>query len=310
MRAPDFWQSRGPLALLLSPLGWLYGASVAMKARKAQPFTPAVPVICVGNLTAGGSGKTPIALAVGKALIAGGHKVFFLTRGYGGALAGPLVIHPHHNPAEVGDEALLLAQTAPTILAQDRAQGAQLAVAQGASVIVMDDGHQNFSLGKSLSLVVLGDMGNGLMIPAGPLREPMALGLARANAVVVMPEGAAPPGFTGPVLQARLVADGTGFAGKRVFAFAGIGRPEKFTASLQEVGAVITGTRFFADHHPYDMADIAGLKLAAKDAGLVTTAKDYVRLPEHLRGGIEVLPVEARFDDAVLLNRLLPQAPR
>ena len=305
MRTPDFWKSRGFLALALSPLGMLYGLSVAWKAAAARPFAWAVPVICVGNLTAGGSGKTPIAMAVAAALRArGAGDVFFLTRGYGGKAEGPLLVSQRMPVAMVGDEALLLARHAPTMMAKNRAAGALFAVKQGASVIVMDDGHQNFTLKKNLSLVVVDDLGNGLMIPAGPLRESIAQGLKRADAVVTM-TGDPLPGFSGPVLRARLVADGTRFAGKKVFAFAGIGRPEKFVKSLKESGAIVTGTQFFADHHPYSAAEIAALRQRAGDAMLVTTEKDFVRLDAQTRAGIDVLAVTAVFDDPQLLDSLL-----
>src|SRR5262249_23770282 len=155
---------------------------------------------------------------------------------------------------EVGDEALLLARSAPTVVACDRAAGAKLAAANGAEMIVMDDGHQNFSLAKDLSLVVVdgaSGFGNGFMIPAGPLREPVAQGLARADAVIVMNQGAPDlEGFAGPVLGARLEPESSDLSGKRVFAFAGIGRPEKFVETLRALGAEITGTQFFPDHHP------------------------------------------------------------
>ncbi len=305
MRTPDFWKSRGPLALLLSPLGWFYGLSVAWKARRTRPYTCAVPVICVGNLTAGGSGKTPIAMAVVEALRArGAGDVFFLTRGYGGKAEGPILVSPRMPISMVGDEALLLARHAPTMMAKNRAAGALFAVKQGAGAVVMDDGHQNFTLKKNLSLVVMDDLGNGLLIPAGPLRESIAQGLRRADAVVSM-TGDALPGFAGPVLRARLVADGARFSGKKVFAFAGIGRPEKFIASLKEAGAIVTGTQFFADHHPYSAAEIAALRQRAGDAMLVTTEKDFVRLDAQMRAGIEVLAVTAVFDEPQLLDSLL-----
>jgi tetraacyldisaccharide 4'-kinase len=310
MRAPDFWKTRGPLALLLAPLGCLYGLSVARKARKAAPYKSSARVVCVGNLTAGGSGKTPVAMAVAEDLIGRGKKVFFLTRGYGGSETGPLLVNGQSADA-VGDEALLLARIAATIVARDRAAGAKLAEAQGAEVIVMDDGHQNFSLAKDLSLVVVdgaSGFGNGLMIPAGPLREPVAQGLARADAVIVMNRGEPDLGlFSGPVLRAHLATEGDAFRGKRVFAFAGIGRPEKFVETLQAQGAVVTGSQFFADHHPYTPAEIAALRRQAMDALLVTTEKDYVRLGPGMAAGIESLPVRARFDAAIvpLLDRVL-----
>jgi len=309
MRAPDFWQRPGLRAKLLSPLGILYGASVARKARTATPWRAPVPVICVGNLTAGGSGKTPVAITIAQLLAARGAKVFFLTRGYGGREKGPLLV-AGHNAAQVGDEALLLAEHAPTIVARDRAAGARLAVAQGAGVIVMDDGHQNFSLAKDVSLVVVdgqSGFGNRHVIPAGPLREPVAQGLARADAVIVMGLGNPNLGnFVKPVLRAQLRADGAAFKDQKVFAFAGIGRPEKFIDSLKSVGALVTGTRFFPDHHPYRATEIAALRRDAGDALLVTTEKDLVRLDATTAQGIVMLKVAATFSDPRLLDSLLP----
>ncbi|HKB96610.1 MAG TPA: tetraacyldisaccharide 4'-kinase [Rhizomicrobium sp.] len=328
MRAPDFWRKPNFLARLLSPLGALYGASVAFKARHAMPLDPGIPVICVGNLTAGGSGKTPVAIAIAEMLRARGHRPCFLTRGYGGSERGPALASRGHSAEVMGDEALLLARTAPTIVARDRAAGARLAIEKGATALVMDDGHQNFALRKSLSLVVVDaetGFGNGFQIPAGPLREPVPQGLARADAVILVGPGGRSPedgraakraqagspdlqGFGGPVLRVHLQADGAAFAGKTVFAFAGIGRPEKFLASLQAGGAIVTGSCFFADHHPYSDGEILQLKAIAGDALLVTTEKDFVRLTTTQREGIRVLKVATRFDDAPAMERLLDSA--
>ena len=315
MRAPDFWQRGGLAAALLSPLGALYGMSVAFKARHAKPFDPGMPVICVGNLTAGGSGKTPVAIAIAQTLRAGGHTPYFLTRGYGGSEHGPALAARGHSAKVMGDEALLLARAAPTIVARDRAAGARLAKEKGATVLVMDDGHQNFSLRKSLSLVVVDaetGFGNDFQIPAGPLREPVAQGLARADAVVLVGDGAPDlQTFRGHVLRAHLKADGAAFAGKPVFAFAGIGRPEKFVASLQDSGAIVTGSCFFADHHPYGEEDLVQLRAVAGNAILVTTEKDFVRLTTGEREGIRTLKVAAVFDDVSAMGRLLDSvAPR
>jgi tetraacyldisaccharide 4'-kinase len=209
----------------------------------------------------------------------------------------------------MGDEALLLARTAPTIVARDRAAGARLAKEKGASVLVMDDGHQNFSLRKSLSLVVVdaeAGFGNGLQIPAGPLREPVTQGLSRADAVILVADGAPDlKGYPGPVLRAHLKAEGAAFSGKDVFAFAGIGRPEKFVDSLAQNGARITGSCFFADHHPYTEEEITQLRMVAGEAQLVTTEKDFVRLTTAQREGIRVLKVTTVFDDAAAMDALL-----
>ena len=312
MRAPDFWQKGGALATLLSPLGALYGMSVAFKARNAKPFDPGLPVICVGNLTAGGSGKTPVAIAIAEMLRGRGQRPYFLTRGYGGSERGPALASRGHSAAVMGDEALLLARTAPTIVARDRAAGAKFAKQKGATVLVMDDGHQNFTLRKSLSLVVVDaetGFGNGLQIPAGPLREPIAQGLARADAVVLVGDGAPDlQGYGGPVLRAHLEADGAAFAEKEVFAFAGIGRPEKFTASLEAGGAHLTGSCFFPDHHPYTEDEVLQLRMVAGGAQLVTTEKDFVRLTTAQREGIRVLKVAAGFDDKAAMDSLLDTA--
>jgi len=312
MRAPDFWRHRGLPAALLAPLGALYGVSVALKAKLAKPFDPGLPVICVGNLTAGGSGKTPAAIAIADRLRAKGHKPFFLTRGYGGSEQGPAMATRAHSAAQMGDEALLLARAAPTIVARDRAAGARLAKEKGATVLVMDDGHQNFTLRKSLSLVVVDaetGFGNGFQIPAGPLREPVAQGLARTDAVILMGDGAPDLGaFAGPVLRAHLQVDGEAFAGKPVFAFAGIGRPEKFVASLETSGAEVVGSCFFDDHHPYTEDEIVELRAIAGEAQLVTTEKDFVRLTVAQREGIRLLKAAARFDDPAALDGLLDSA--
>ena len=312
MRAPDFWRHRGLPAILLAPLGALYGISVALKAKFAKAYDPGLPVVCVGNLTAGGSGKTPAAIAIADRLRAGGHKPFFLTRGYGGSEQGPAMATRAHSAAQMGDEALLLARAAPTVVARDRAAGARLAKEKGATILVMDDGHQNFTLRKSLSLVVVDaetGFGNGFQIPAGPLREPVAQGLARADAVVLMGDGRPDlRRFSGPVLRAHLAVDGEAFAGKPVFAFAGIGRPEKFVASLEAAGAEVVGSCFFDDHHPYTEDEIIELKAIAGEAQLVTTEKDFVRLSVAQREGIRLLKAAARFDNPAALDRLLDSA--
>ena len=315
MRAPDFWRGRGPAARLLAPLGALYGATVAFKARHARPLDPGIPVVCVGNLTAGGSGKTPVAIAVAEMLRAKGHRPYFLTRGYGGSERGPALASRGHSAAVMGDEALLLARTAPIIVARNRAAGAALAREKGATVLVMDDGHQNFTLRKDLSLVVVDaetGFGNGFQIPAGPLREPVTQGLARADAVVLVGDGAPDlHEYRGPVLRAHLRSDGAAIAGKTVFAFAGIGRPEKFVASLEASGATVTGSCFFADHHAYGEEEILQLRAVAGDTMLVTTEKDFVRLTTSQREGIKVLKISAAFEEPAILGGLLDSlAPR
>jgi tetraacyldisaccharide 4'-kinase len=292
--------------LALSPLGWLYGGAVVARRALARPVKADVPVLCVGNLVLGGAGKTPVAIDLGRRLAARGKAVHFLTRGYGGTASGPLrVDETVHSAAEVGDEALLLARHGPTWMSADRPAGARAAVEAGAEVIVMDDGFQNPSLAKDLSLVVIDGavgLGNGAVFPAGPLREPASRGLARAQAVVVVGDGWTPPPLSVPLLRARIRPDAQVAAhlrGKRVLAFAGIGRPEKFYATLSELGCDVVESRSFDDHHPFSADEIDGLLATARTAGAVpvTTEKDFVRLPEGARDKVSVLPIEVAWDD-------------
>jgi len=317
MRAPEFWNEPDYTAKaavrLLMPIGWLYGRSVTWKRDRTVPFRPRAKVVCIGNLTAGGTGKTPIAIAVARALIARGVRPVILSRGYGGKVKGPALVDPARDTAhETGDEALLLAAAAPVIVARDRAAGAALADAEGADAIVMDDGHQNFAVAKDLSIVVIdgaAGFGNGRILPAGPLREPVAQGLARTDAVIVVGDGSVElPEFHGPVLRAQLTpVDVLGLKGARVVAFAGIGRPAKFFASLRALGAEIVEQREYADHHAYTASEIARLKSKARgaDAVLITTEKDFVRLTPAEREGVRFLPVRAAFDDMRALAALL-----
>jgi tetraacyldisaccharide 4'-kinase len=286
-----------------------------LRRRMTSPQTVPAPVICVGNLVAGGAGKTPVALALGERLRVQGAAVHFLSRGYGGRARGPLRVDPdRHTAAEVGDEPLLLARTAPTWVARDRVSGATAAVQAGAQLIVMDDGFQNPSLKKDLSLLVIDGgygFGNGRVMPAGPLREPLADGLARADAVVLIGpdqcgvEAMLPPSL--PLLRAVLAPVSAALAGRKVLAFAGIARPEKFFATLQSMGCHIAAQRAFPDHHPYREEEITALIEAAQhaDAVPVTTEKDAARLPPAFKSRIETLPVALRWRDEGAVDRLL-----
>jgi tetraacyldisaccharide 4'-kinase len=322
MRAPEFWEQPDHTARLavraLAPIGWLYGATVAWKANHASPYRPRAKVVCVGNLTVGGTGKTPVAIAVARALAQRGLRPVFLTRGYSGKIRGPSFVDlADHSAAETGDEPLLLAAAAPVIVAGNRAAGARLADENGYDVIVMDDGHQNFALAKDLSIVVVDaqqGFGNGHVLPAGPLREPVMQGLARADAIALV--GAGSPdlgGFRGPALRVRLCPTiQSRLENRRVIAFAGIGRPEKFFDTLRAKGAQIVETRSYADHHAYTASEIARLKAKARehDAMLITTEKDFVRLAPIHREGVAIVPVEASFDDPTALARLLESVAR
>jgi tetraacyldisaccharide 4'-kinase len=331
VKAPAFWwQDRPTLpARLLGPAAAIY-AGVADR-RLRQPGTRAsVPVLCVGNVTVGGAGKTPTAIALAALLRDLGRKPAFLLRGYGGRLPGPVLVDEHHDEVEVGDEALLLAAHGATVVSRDRPAGAALAVHDGADVIVMDDGLQNPPLAKDLALAVFdgaAGIGNGRVLPAGPLRASLDRQWPLIDAALVIGPGAAGDAVAveasrrgKPVLRARIVPDeeaAAALAGRRVLAFAGIGRPAKFFDTLAELGADVARTRTFPDHHRYGAGEVARLLDEAERENLVpvTTAKDAVRLrslreDEPRVAAIRTLPVRIAFAEpervaALLRERLL-----
>jgi tetraacyldisaccharide 4'-kinase len=318
MRAPDFWgEPPGFVSGLLAPVGAALDAASRLRRAVARPYQAPVPVICVGNLVAGGAGKTPVVLSLAERLRRHDVAVHIVMRGYGGTLAGPVKVDAAaHSAAQVGDEALLGAEQAPCWVARDRAAGVRAAAASGARAVVLDDGFQNPSVAKDVSLVVVDGaygFGNGRLLPAGPLRERIEDGLTRAGAVVLLggDEAGHPAelrGFDKPILRARLVpVGGERFAGARVVAFAGIGRPAKFFATLRRLGAELVCERAFPDHHRFTDGEIAGLRSTAERDGaqLVTTHKDWVRLRPEQRAGIEILHVEIRWDDEPSLTSLL-----
>jgi tetraacyldisaccharide 4'-kinase len=319
MKAPGFWYghslSSRAASLALAPLGAIWAAGALIRATGASPARASLPVVCVGNIVAGGAGKTPVAMSLA-------HRIpgsQFLSRGHGGRSAGPhLVDLSRDDHRAVGDEPLLLARIAPCWVSRDRYAGARRAAKAGARCVIMDDGYQNPSLQKDVSfLVVDGQVGfgSGRCIPAGPLREPVGTGLARAQAVVLLGDDR-----TGvvhrlrgvPVLRARLEpeAESVALAQQRVIAFAGIGRPDKFFATLKSLGANLIERREFSDHHPYSAAEIGNLidTAHANAAALVTTAKDFVRIPPHQRDKVTVIRVAVAWDDESALMRILEPA--
>jgi tetraacyldisaccharide 4'-kinase len=333
MRAPGFYYRKPGLAsFLLLPFGLAYGAVAAARMRRPGQHA-GVPVICVGNPTLGGAGKTPTAIEIAHMLAALGEKPAFLSRGYGGSDAGPVLVDvDSHHAARIGDEPLLLARHFPAFVARDRLAGARLAAASGVSVLVLDDGFQSPSLAKDCSLLVIdgaAGIGNGDVFPAGPLRAPLDAQLALAQGIVRV--GASEKSRTVeerahsmnlPVFVAQLVPDADALAAlksKPLLAYAGIGRPEKFFETLKAAGAIVVKEHRFGDHHRFTGEEANELIEAAKsgDLTLVTTEKDLARMQgdaslKKLAAKSKILPVKLQFDDEAgvraLLERTLKRA--
>ncbi|MBV9137351.1 MAG: tetraacyldisaccharide 4'-kinase [Hyphomicrobiales bacterium] len=345
MRTPGFWwRAPGLEARLLQPIGAVYGAVTAQRMTR-RGVRSELPVLCVGNFVAGGSGKTPFAIELGRHLVRMGENPAFLTRGYGGKSRGPTIVDPaRHKVPEVGDEALLLARHAITIVAKTRSAGARLAEHAGASVIVLDDGLQNSSLAKDFSFAIVDGetaIGNGLCVPSGPLRAPLAAQWPFVHAIVTVGSVGAPcrtlieeaRGQGISTLRARLVPDPEvveALRGRTVVAFAGIGRPEKFFASLRAIGAVLVAEHGFGDHHRFTVNELRALaaEAGAHDAILVTTEKDMVRVrdviavlegarnqahPQHGHAvapamNLRELPVRMHIEQETELDKLVARA--
>lgn len=323
MREPAFWyRPRSPLSLVLRPLGALYGAVTGWRMLRTG-VDAGIPVICVGNYHVGGAGKTPTVLALAKLLRELGETPVVLSRGYGGRLKGPVMVdRARHTAADVGDEPLMMASDVPVAVARDRLEGVALAKSQGATVIVMDDGFQNPRLLKDASLIVIDSergLGNGNVFPAGPLRAPLATQLGRTDALVLIGDGRAANDVAAelakrdrPELRARLkpvAASLAQLSGKRVFAFAGIGDPDRFVRTLRACGLDVARTRAFADHHMFSNEELDALAVEARreQLTLVTTEKDLARLRgrEGVPDGIVPFAVQLEFDDPAKLRQLI-----
>lgn len=329
MREPAFWWKPGG-GRLLSPLGAIYGAAAALRLQ-AGGRSAGLPVICIGNLTVGGGGKTPAALAAVRLLLAAHERPFFLSRGYGGRLAGPVLVNPSvHGAADVGDEPLLLARLAPTVVARDRIAGAQAARFGGAGLIVMDDGFQNPSLRKDLAILVVDGrrgIGNGRIIPAGPLRAPLNAQIARAHALLIVGPGEAGEAvaeigrrrglalFHGRIEPDRQTLAALG--GRKILAFAGMADPEKFFATLADANVAVAERQEFADHHCFTPAEAQALlaRAQAQNLVLLTTEKDHVRLAgapllEALAARAGALPVRLVIEEESAFSAMLRHAAK
>ncbi len=318
MRAPLFWnRPRGLTSRLLTPLEWVWTTVTKHRLKNGPWERLAVPVICVGNINVGGAGKTPTVIALLEVLRDLGITAHVVSRGHGGSELGPVLVDERkHSAGEVGDEPILIAAFGPCWVAKDRTAGAKAAIAAGAQIILLDDGFQNPSLRKDLNIVVVDaeiGFGNGRVMPAGPLREPLTAGLSRADIVIPIGSPAAQnrlaaqvgnPTWSG---ELRALETGMDWSGTRFIAFAGIGRPGKFFATLETLGANVAAAHAFADHAPYTDAILQRLKAEAKakSAQLVTTEKDMARLPVNFRRDVLALPVRLVFNDPDAVKTVL-----
>lgn len=331
LATPRWWYVRrgapSPLTrMLLTPVSWVWARATARRLARGRPYDPGVPVICVGNVTMGGTGKTPVVRALAQRLAERGRIVSVVSRGYGGRLAGPVRVDlGRHGAADVGDEPVMLAADGDVWIAKDRAAGARAAAEAGARVILLDDGLQSPAVKKTLSILVVDGetrkdewpFGDGAVFPAGPMREPLAAGLARADAVVVLLPAdlaAADPVllalFAGkPVLTAHLEPAAAPPAGKQL-AFAGIGKPWKMEQALIAAGCDLADFAPFPDHAriPEGVLRFLAERAAAQGAGLLTSEKDWTRLPQAWRARVTPWPVRVRFDDVGALDRVLERA--
>lgn len=321
MKAPNFWQTKNIISTLLLPFAGIYYCASKANYKRIKPVTLPIPVICVGNLTVGGAGKTPVALHIGELLKKKNIKAFFISRGYGGTQKTPLRVDTEiHSAVQVGDEPLLLAQVLPTIVGRNRVETAKLAIEQGAKAIIMDDGFQNPSLTKDLSLIVVDrrlSFGNERLLPSGPLREKVGSGIKRAGAIVIInPANFMPTSLPDiPFLLARSQAKPSMLAlkSKKIIAFCGIAIPNKFYYMLKSAGAEIVDKISFPDHYRYKQKDLLSLKEKAKEhsAILVTTSKDVARMAKNFREEIKdihIAEMELVFENQDKLEALIEEA--
>lgn len=314
MKTPSFWQKKNLLSNILLPIGFLYTLATKLNILFSHPKKVSKPVICIGNLTAGGSGKTPVAISLAAIIQELGYTPFFVSRGYGGKLKNIIVDNKKHTAAETGDEPLLLSYQAPVVVNADRYAAAKKAISAGADLILMDDGFQNPGLYKDFSFLVFDGSfgyGNKRGIPSGPLRETLKSGLKRAQAIIILGEdkhNLAQEFSYMPVFKGKVVASPiSGSSKKNVIAFAGIGRPEKFYNSMKEEGFTLLKTIDYPDHHQYSEEELEYLINEAQkhQADLYTTTKDFVKISPHLQKNFNTLEISIQWENPNGLKEML-----
>ncbi len=320
LKAPQFWQNKNSLlGKILNPLGQVYAFFSFHRLKHGHPYQAKMPVLCVGNLSVGGVGKTPVCLALGRYLRQQHKTFYFLNHGYHARQQSVLVDMSIHTALDVGDEALLLAQEAPTIVDSARARGAQLAENLKADFLIMDDGFQNPSLVKTFSFIVVDGtlgFGNERVMPAGPLREPILTGLKRADAIVLVGQDSwgvqaylQKHHIDLPILRGHFVPEHQSMSYlktlPKVGAFAGIGHPEKFFRMLKTEGIQLMAEKSFPDHYFYTHFDIENLKKEHPELKWATTTKDWVKLPPEEREEMVQVSGQFEFDDLTRLTEVL-----
>lgn len=313
IRQPRFWREKTLISKILMPLSWLYHWFSLKNQKGKKAVSVDVPVICVGNLVMGGAGKTPTVIALVKILKNIGFVPHILSRGYGAIIKDTVRVDPDtHHYLQVGDEPLLLARHSPTWAGTDRVLSARKAIAEGATILVMDDGLQSQGLKKDFSILVIDGMqgfGNKQVFPAGPLREPVSVGLARANIITLVGDNNLKLNFDADkTFKARIHADRKG-NNEKVIAFAGLGYPEKFYNTLVDLGYDVVDFIAYADHHPYTLPELKRLIRMSNRQGvkLITTVKDSLRIPNSYLKNMLILPITFEFEDEARLTALLSE---
>jgi tetraacyldisaccharide 4'-kinase len=311
--APKFWQDKNILSFAMLPLALIYFIVISIKNLLKLPYKSKLPVVCIGNVTAGGGGKTPIAIWLAKYLTSKQVRVCFLSRGYGGNYSNSLKLDPAiHDSKFAGDEALLLAKYAPVYLCKNRAEGAKLAEKDHMKMIIMDDGMQNNSIIKDITLMAIDGetgFGNGLLLPAGPLREPASAAIKKSNMAIIIGQDKQNLANIIPSVAAKIVANNNQLEGKKILAFAGIARPQKFYHTLEELGAKIIFSQDFPDHYFYSNHDLDNLCHLAEqnEAMLITTEKDYIKIPASYKDKISYLPIAIEIENKQKITDIIDQ---